>query len=184
MQIICTFEYLSQNFISQYLKLKTFKKRFKNLQKYDIIIKEGQIKLRKENNKWQTKWTGDYPNLCSGNWILYKNGKELNVDIPFNKNIKIKRLPFGYKGKYIEENGFYKILIGKPANTFGEYQEWYFNDDSLEEFKFYKDGLKCDEWCETHKEWLKTIAPESEWHSIFEAFQENDWRHDSCGGCI
>ena len=106
--------------------------------------------------KYYAEWTGEYPNLCHGEWRLYRNEKELNVEIPFQ---------------------------GSPADTFGVYSEWWFENWS-EVFGDYEDGLSCKEWCEEYQEWLSKIAPEQDWNKIFEAFQENDWRYGECGGCI
>ena len=113
---------------------------------------------------YETNWSGDYPTLCSGLWILYRDGEELDIDIPFNHSERAER--------------------GIPAGTFGTYPTWHFSDDWEEVWEDYEDGLPCDEWCSEHEEWLSTFADEEDWHIIFEAFAENDWRSNSCGGCI
>ena len=107
-------------------------------------------------NTYTTEWTGAYPNLCSGEWTLFKNGEKVDVEIPFQ---------------------------GCPANTAGEYEEWWFENWN-EVFGSYFDGLSCEEWCKENKDYLVKVAPAHEWANIYCAFSENDWRHGSCGGCI
>ena len=110
-------------------------------------------------------WSGEYPNLCSGNW-----------------NIQI----MGFKLSGIGRDEF---------NTYGEYDTWSFGDDWSEEWEQYSDGLSLNEWVEYIKESnhnnliesLKksNIEPNNQVLSIlFEKIQPHDWRHNSCGGCI
>lgn len=106
--------------------------------------------------KYYTEWTGRYPNLCYGEWTLFINNKPCEVEIPFQ---------------------------GNPADTFGTYSEWWFENWN-EVFGDYEDGMYCEKWCEKYKDYLAKVAPESDWPDVYEAFQENDWRHGSCGGCI
>lgn len=107
--------------------------------------------------KYEAKWSGTYPCLCSGEWALYIDGKLCDVTIPFQ---------------------------GEPADTFGEYQRWYFGDDWDEVWETYFDGLNGADWCDTYKDYLSQVAPKSDWDDVFIAFQSEDWRHSSCGGCI
>lgn len=110
-------------------------------------------------NRWVAEWSGTAWSLCSGSWALFHDGKEIDTEIPFQ---------------------------GEPADTFGAYSSWYFGGDSgwMEEWDEYEDGMECDEWCDENREWLSTIAPETEWEEIFRAFQAEDFRPNSCGGCI
>lgn len=108
-------------------------------------------------NEYRAEWTGCYPTLCYGDWTLYKNEIEITEPIPFQ---------------------------GNPANTHGFYSQWYFDEDWCEQFEDYEDGLLCTEWCEENKDYLSKIAPSSDWNKIYAAFQEFDWRHGECGGCI
>lgn len=108
-------------------------------------------------SEWKASWSGRYPNLCSGEWVLFKDGNVVDTDIPFQ---------------------------GESANTFGSYDYWYFNSEYMEDWKSYVNGMQKDEWCEEYKDWLSTIALQEEWEDIYFAFQENDWREMSCGGCI
>ena len=107
--------------------------------------------------KWTAYWTGGFPNLCGGMWYLYGNGEEVKTEIPFQ---------------------------GEPAGTYGEYATWHFDEDWLEQWEFYEAGMNCKDWCNEYRKWLSTIAPGEEWPQIFAAFQEQDWRYNSCGGCI
>lgn len=109
-------------------------------------------------NEWKVEWDGCYPCLCYGEWKIYKNGILLDVETPFEDN---------------------------PANTYGEYSNWHFNENYEEEWDYYEDGLYEDEWIDKYQDWLKTLTDnEDEWSMIYQQFQKSDWRHGSCGGCI
>lgn len=109
-------------------------------------------------NKWVAKWIGEYPNLCCGGWVLYKNGKEINTNIPFQY---------------------------EPAGTFGKYCHNYFDEEYwTDRIEYYYDGIGCKKWINKYQVWLKTIAPKNEWRYIYKAFKEQDWRYESCGGCV
>lgn len=110
--------------------------------------------------KIEAKWTGDYPNLCSGQWILKVNNKDVSHLIP-------------------EE------LRNEPMNTYRTYQCWHFNDNWEEKWDSYKDGLFCDEWIKENKEWLNKISTDhSAQAEIYEVINSQDWRYGECGGCI
>lgn len=108
-------------------------------------------------SNWEAKWSGSYPSLCCGEWTLYMDGRVVDTEIPFQRNC---------------------------ADTYGVYDEWFFGEDYDEQWYSYSDGLKCEMWCDTYKDWLSTIAEESEWSNIYDAFNVEDWRIGSCGGCI
>lgn len=70
----------------------------------------------------RVKWTGSYPNLCYGEWILIIDGEDKSNLIP-------------------------EDLKDRPMNTFGIYSKWRFLDREnwevvLEE---YEDGMECNE---------------------------------------
>lgn len=110
------------------------------------------------NHKWTAKWTGTYPNLCCGSWRLYCDGRDVSEPIPFQ---------------------------GEPAETYGDYCAWAFTENWDENWSWYNDGLKCNEWIEQFKDYLFDVTEdESQWPLIYQAFQEKDWRHGECGGCI
>lgn len=100
-------------------------------------------------------WTGGYPNLCCGTWMLYINGNDFSLLIPEEKR-------------------------SSPMDTFGVYQSWHF-EDWEEVFEDYEDGLECEEWIAANP-WVQKLPASP--IDIFYAFQAQDWRHGSCGGCI
>ena len=113
---------------------------------------------KRSKNKINVEWTGGAWSLCIGDWILKINRKDYSDTIPFQR---------------------------EPADTYGEYSEWHFGPGWDEEWSTYRDGMECDEWCDYYKDWLETLPLEkSEWPDLFKAFQEQDFRPNSCGGCI
>lgn len=108
----------------------------------------------------KAEWSGAYPCLCCGEWSLFINGKNFTKYIPSEKR-------------------------NNPMDTFNTYQTWYFDEDYMEIFEDYEDGLTCEEWIEENKDWLNKITTNSdELKTIYEAFKEQDFRTGSCGGCI
>ncbi len=106
------------------------------------------------------KWSGSFPNLCSGEWTLIVDGKDVSDKIP-------------------EE------LRKSNMNTYGSYEWWHFDDDGEEEWERYHDGLECEEWIKENRCWLDTISTDHNTQSdIFCAINASDWRPGSCGGCI
>lgn len=101
-------------------------------------------------------WSGKYPNLCNGKWTLIINDQD-----------------FSY------------LLNGKgEMNTFGEYDSWHFENWD-EVWETYEDGLNLYEWIEENKEWLTIISDDRDVHeAIYNEISSEDWRHNSCGGCI
>ena len=104
-------------------------------------------------------WSGAYPNLCSGSWMLFRDDTDISYLIP-------------------EE------MRKSPMNTFGVYQSWTFDESYSEQFEDYEDGLKCEEWAKANPWVAKIVNSPDELEDLFLAFQEQDWRHNSCGGCI
>lgn len=109
------------------------------------------------------KWTGGYPNLCSGDWIVEHDGKI--VTLPEDR-------------------------VSESMGTFGTYSSWHFEDwDDV--WEDYEDGLGFEDWIVTNKNWVDKMfdehgikKSEKEYQDLFDSFQANDWRHGSCGGCI
>ena len=108
-------------------------------------------------HEWTAEWTGSFPNLCKGEWHLYRDGVEVETQIPFQWD---------------------------DAGTEGTYFEWSFGPGCEEQWDPYEDGMAEGVWCETYSEWLSTFAERDEWGAVFRAFQKSDWRSNSCGGCI
>ena len=105
---------------------------------------------------FEVEWTGGFPNLCSGEWIIKKDGKV--VDLP-------------------EE------VRCESMGTYGTYSTWHFEDWN-EVFENYDDGLGFEEWIKANQ-WVVEIAPtKPEQLELYLKISEQDWRHNSCGGCI
>ena len=109
--------------------------------------------------KVEAKWTGNYPNLCSGEWILKVNNIDVSHLIP-------------------------EDLRNEPMNTYRTYKRWYFNNWQ-EEWESYEDGSFCDEWLEENEYWLEKISSDPfVWVEIYTVINSQDWRYGECGGCI
>lgn len=108
-------------------------------------------------HKVEAVWTGKWPCLCYGEWILTIDGREIN-------------LPESVKDS--------------PMNTEGKYRRWHF-ENWIEVWETYTSGLPFDEWATENQPWLSEITTDRELQrEIYLAFQAHDWRHGSCGGCI
>lgn len=104
-------------------------------------------------------WTGSWPCLCNGEWILYVDGKNVTDMIPEEQR---------------EEH----------MRTYGTYRSWRF-EDWEEVWGSYTNGLKENEWLAENDYWVSKITTDKSLQSeIFKAIQSEDWRHNSCGGCI
>ena len=107
----------------------------------------------------EARWSGSYPTLCFGHWTLLIDGEDVSEKIP-------------------------EDLREGSMNTFGTYQSWHF-ENWMEVFESYDDGLLCDEWIEENDYWLKDITDDySVKEEIYDAFNSEDFRSGSCGGCI
>jgi DNA modification methylase len=112
------------------------------------------------------EWSGRYPNKCSGSWTI----KIDSVVMP---------LP-------------YDVQRGNMG-TSGSYDTWSFGDDWNEEWDSYEDGAEFETWVKLNVRWIKEgfdslkvsdkVALEDV-RKLYDAIQEKDWRHNSCGGCI
>lgn len=106
------------------------------------------------------KWTGEYPTLCSGTWVLTVNGVDCSHIIP-------------------------NSLKHSHMNTYQIYETQSFDKNLDVEFTENEDGLKRDEWIAENKYWLDNITTNlNEQIAIFHEFQTEDWRHGTCGGCL
>lgn len=105
---------------------------------------------------FEVTWTGAYPNLCSGEWVILKNGVRVEIPAEFRN---------------------------ASMNTFGTYSTWHF-ENWEEVFEDYEDGLIFEEWIKVNS-WVYTIATtEPEQRELYQKIADEDWRHNSCGGCI
>lgn len=102
-------------------------------------------------------WTGAWPALCCGHWVVKKDGEE--IPCPFEDC---------------------------DANTWGNYPMWYFDEvylETWEEERF--EGLQKEAWIEEYKDWLSKVSDDPEdWSIIYDQFQAQDFRRGTCGGCI
>lgn len=113
-------------------------------------------------NNLEVKWTGVYPCLCFGEWIIKHNGIELEI-------------PEERKHKHM--------------NTYGVYSE--ITDYMTEEEEEYYDGLEYNDWITENADWVIDMFNKSEIFpnetiikELYEKIQGQDWRSGSCGGCI
>jgi hypothetical protein len=105
------------------------------------------------------EWTGKSPNLCHGEWIIIINGKRLGG-------------------------------VGNDSmGTYGTYSTWSFDENWSEEWDEYECGGYWYEELPNNLEMALKLAgfnPKDEnlIKALYEKVQEQDWRHNSCGGCI
>ena len=107
------------------------------------------------------EWTGGWPSLCIGEWVIEIDGVNCSDKIP-------------------------EKLRVSDMGTEGTYKSWCFADDELDvEWSFYADGLDENDWIDANKYWLKELPiDESEYPLVFKLINEQDFRSGSCGGCI
>lgn len=103
------------------------------------------------------KWTGHYPNLCSGEWIITVGDEK--VDLPDE-------------------------VRTSPMDTRGTYESWAFDEGWDEVWRSYEDGLDFDPWLQKNS-WVSRLnLSHKEERALYDAISEEDWRYGSCGGCI
>ena len=105
---------------------------------------------------FEVKWTGGYPNLCSGEWEI------------------------SYKGTLVQ---LPEEIRTSSMDTYGSYSQWHF-EDWLEVFESYESGMLYDSWIRKNNWAEKITEVEEELQELFNKIQDQDWRHGSCGGCI
>ena len=123
----------------------------------------------------EVKWTGSYPNLCSGVWEITIDGMSIN------DNSKMQNT--------------YDSMLKRNMGTEGSYESWHFENWS-EVFESYDDGLYFDDWVKSTQAvelrlmiddnliQKQTKMSDSDMKNLFSELQNNDWRASSCGGCI
>ena len=114
----------------------------------------------KPQHEWQAEWTGSYPCHCYGEWHLYRDGEEVDLEAI--------GCPF----------------IEADAGTFGHYRQWRFLENWEEEWYYVPSGLGQKKWCAKNADWLRKLDTPFDWREIYKAFREHDWRSGCCGGCI
>lgn len=122
--------------------------------------------------EFKVEWTGSYPSLCVGKWKLYRKYEDILED--------------GSKDEGYDDisNLIPEELRHEPMDTLGVYSSWYFDSDYIEQFNDYTDGMNFKEWCKENESWIHLICDPKDYKSLYEAFNEHDWRYESCGGCI
>ena len=109
------------------------------------------------NRHVTAKWTGRYPCLCDGEWIITVGDE--NVDLPD------------------------KVRIS-PMGTHGAYKSWTFDKDANDVWTLYEDGLDFEPWLQKNS-WISRLnLSHKEEHALYDAISKEDWRYNSCGGCI
>jgi len=112
-------------------------------------------------------WTGKYPNLCHGKWI-----------------IRIDEKPLKHTKK--------DTVMYSSMSTENTFNIWKFVGDYEVEWNEYTDGLPYKAWWSSETgeclnkllEKNKVTLTEEEKKYFYEQLVEHDWRHNSCGGCI
>ena len=128
-----------------------------------VMARTGATDMRKEHEMatYEAEWTGRYPNLCMGEWKLWKDGNDVSYLIPAD----LRHSALG-------------------MNTAGTYPAWTFDEDWNDNWWSYEDGMDEEAWCQANHEWLQDIGARDEWGDIFQEFQKYDFRQGCCGGCI
>lgn len=122
--------------------------------------------------KFKAKWTGEYPSLCVGEWKLYRKYEDILED-------GTKDIGYDDISNLIPEE-----LKHEPMYTYGQYNSWYFDENYCEQFEDYTNGLDFEDWCIENEDWIHLICESKDYRDLYEAFNEEDWRYESCGGCI
>lgn len=112
----------------------------------------------------EVKWTGEWPCLCHGEWIIKHNGKELNIP----DEIKIN-----------------------PMYTYGSYVYVGFDNNYQATEDKYFDGLKKKEWLKVNHKWIHKMFEEAGieitkelLNELYDKINNQDFREMSCGGCL
>lgn len=129
-----------------------------NLAEVKKQLEEDFIPTGNKPRNITAEWTGCFPCLCFGEWIIRIDGQP--VELP-------------------------EDVRTSPMHTYGSYDSWSFNDDWSEQWDSYEDGLTFKPWLAENERWVSELGLSSEEeHDLFDAISAVDWRHGSCGGCI
>lgn len=107
----------------------------------------------------QVEWTGSYPTLCHGEWVIKYNDIELTI-------------PKDMKYSYMYTFKSYKEYNKGNCNYYKE------GLDDLEWIEFNKD------WITIMFEEHNIQVTEELLLELFEKIRAKDWRYGSCGGCV
>lgn len=106
--------------------------------------------------------TGEYPNKCSGKWIITVDGLKVTL-----KN------------------------FDSHMNTAGTYQGFNYNSSTSDfDWHDYDDGLDFEDWVRSDecKAVLNALGDidftEDEMKQLYDQINYVDWRHGQCGGCM
>lgn len=108
----------------------------------------------------QVEWTGYYPALCNGEWIIKYNDIELTVP----------------------DDRKYSCM-----NTYNRYEEYgiegdcYFYDDGLDELEWIEAN---ESWITKMFEEYDIEVDEELLLELYNKIRLEDWRYGSCGGCV
>ena len=109
---------------------------------------------------YEVEWTGQYPILSFGNWIIRRNGVDVSDLIP-------------------------RRLFFSPMGTRKMYYRWCLTDDGLRFLYPYYDGLSAKKWIRKNRYWIKHICRNGEEEfMLYHAINKADWRWNSQGDCI
>ena len=122
----------------------------------------------------EVQWSGHYPNLCRGEWIIKIN------------NIRI------LESKITDDGTETESVLTNNFGTYKEYDTWYFGNDYDVIWGIYADGLPFDEWLlsDKFKKLNKLLNNNNFFLSkenlklLYDKINSYDWRNNSCGGCI
>jgi len=136
---------------------------------YDIDETYTNDKFDYDIKKIIVKWSGSYPNLCSGEWVIMIDHMELPIP---------------------------ELLISSNMGTSGDYQSWHFDDNYSEIFETYhvnessNDRQQLNSWIKYSLKSLEEAYKinlninEKLINEIIDKISEQDFRSGSCGGCI
>lgn len=107
------------------------------------------------------EWTGGWPSLCIGEWVIEIDGVNCSDKIP-------------------------EALRTSDMGTEGHYNSWCLIAGECDvRWSSYKDGLGENDWIEANKYWLKDLPIDvSDYPMVFKLINKQDFRSGSCGGCI
>ena len=109
--------------------------------------------------KFKVEWTGSYPCLCNGRWIIHRKGVDVSGFIPND-------------------------LQGGPMNTRRCYRYDTLDENFSEVSTFAYSGLSAKKWIRKNRYWIgKICESREEEFQLYYAIREQDWRYGMCGGC-